>query len=258
MKTRVLAIVIVSVAAVFLFARIARRKPAEEPSAAPPAPPSALSLAQAHFGTNRGIFRVNPADVSHVTIAGPGRAQLDLRAAGSGLFTMDGLATNEVVDAAAVNRFAGALEALSFASLADPARPAKDLGLEAPDRFTIKTQDGFYYSVLLGAPDGTNGRFARVRVEYQATVRPTGALDSKDLALRMEAYEKRIADDAVKAREMDAGVQPWTYVLSPAVCSDMTATREQLIRQVEPPAPPPAQAEGEEPEGEEAVAPDAE
>jgi len=260
MKTRGIVVLIVGVVAVVLLAWIARRKPVEIPAAALPASRTALSAAQAQFGTNRELLRVNSADVSRVTIAGPGRTPLDLRAVGSGLFTMGGLATNEVVDAAVASRLAGAFEALSFIALADPARSAKDFGLEEPERLTIKTENGFYHSVLLGAPEGTNGRFARVRVEYQATVRPTeaevraslpapttaGLGDYEDrvqreVSRRMQEYETRIAGDAKKAREMDAEIKPWTYVLSFPAISNMITTRDQLVRTVEPPKKKPVE-----------------
>jgi hypothetical protein len=209
------------------------------------------------------LLVVSPDSVSQATIATPGQPELEVRSTGPGSYTMDGLAKDEAVDTAAGGRLFGAFQFLNFTSVTDPSKPEKDLGLENPARLTLKTRDGFLYSVLIGASNGANGRYARARIESQPTVRPTEA-DAKasipaptnaadteavsnyeaqvqqEFAKRTKEYEEQIAGAARTAEERNAAVKSWTYVLPEFACANMTATRDQLVQKIDPSKPRPS------------------
>ena len=222
----------------------------------------------------RELFSVNPREVKTLTLGSPA-GELNIRTTGPGTYTLDGQATNEIVEPPVAGRLFAALHSLTFVTVADPAATNQITGLDKPRRFTAKTTNGFYYSVLTGEADVSQGLFARVRVEYQPPAPPTTdevkaslpppkdtdatsnreAQVKQEFDVRMAAYNKKVTDDQQLAQDLDASLRKWTYVLSATDCANLTIDRNQLVKKIEPPTPtqsvkPPKAPEGEEPAAE--------
>lgn len=190
---------------------------------------------------------------------------------------LEGLAAGEELDESMARRATGALQYLSFLTIADPARSDEELGLTAPDRYVFRAPDGFVYTVLVGAPREDGKRYARVAVAFErptppasadATPAPTdgaaaaketaesataaGAESGKEAAAETAATtpkkegesltDEEAARRAQRAAEEHARLSRWAYELSAWNAESLTLSRSRLIKA---PTPPASKAEGE-------------
>lgn len=181
------------------------------------------------------------------------------------------LAAGEELDESAARRATGALQYLTFLTVADPARSDEELGLTAPDRYVFRAPDGFVYTVLVGAPREDGKRYARVAVAFERPAPPANAdvaaaaPDSAPTPAGEAATPKGEADESGKAAADDTAaktskktegalsdeeaarraqraaeeherVSRWVYELSAWNAESLTLRRSQLIKAPTPSA----------------------
>jgi hypothetical protein len=134
---------------------------------------------------------------------------------------------DEEIVADQARHLAGALQNLSFVTVADPARQPADTGLDHPAVFRLRTKGDLVYTVEVGKRgDAEHGTFARVALAFQNTASTN--------VPEIEALAKRALD-------FNARHGSWVYVLSPADADTLTMARGRLVRTKEP-SPAPASA----------------
>ncbi len=181
-----------------------------------------------------------------------------LRVKGYSDYELEGLPGGGQVDPDSARRAAGALSYLNLSGVADPAKADADTGLDAPSVFTLRTKEGFSYTVHIGAAvEGGDGRYVRLAVAYDKPAPPVkpepaapaggGAPDTNAMAEAEAAYradlatwEKETGENEKKAAEQQALLGSWTYIVPSYAAESMLLAREGLIKK---PEPPPAEPE---------------
>ena len=150
-------------------------------------------------------------------------------------WTLEGLNTGtEELQSAEANKLRSALQYLNCTAVADPAKTDAELGFDKPAVYTAQTQDGFTYTVKLGAAaDG--GRFVRIAAEYVRPVPPVAPAGGD--AAKKEAYSKELdafnntaAANADKADKLNARLSKWTYVISSYAADSLMLSRDKLVK----------------------------
>jgi hypothetical protein len=206
----------------------------------------------------RDLWTVPPEEIAEVTVTSTQKA-CTIRQPSPGRFQVDGLSTNEQVDAGQAGRLMRVFQPGLVHSVADPARSEKELGLDSPDAFVAKTRDGIIYTILLGSNAVPAGRYAKLKVEYEkpaaptieevkASMPPTSTLTNaaastnnsvqkinEEFERRTKSFEEKSAEVRKRAEEQSATVRNWVYVFSPFVADSMRVNRDQLVKKVEVP-----------------------
>jgi hypothetical protein len=163
------------------------------------------------------LTHVNPIEIAKITVTGPDREQIKLESiAEAGVFELEGIKDDEVMDRPSAGRLANRLYFFNFLDLADPALPDEVTGLDRPTVYTATTRGGTVYTVSVGGPcpmaegaRAVTSHFARINVAY------AGPDDSPE------------AEDA---RRMEEKLSPWIYVLHGYDAKSFLVGREALIR----------------------------
>ena len=120
----------------------------------------------------RDLLTVPPEEIVEVSITSTQNA-FAIRQPSPGNFQVDGLGTNEQVDAEQAGRPMRVFQPGLVYSVADPVKSEKELGLDSPDTFVAKTRDGIIYTTLLGSNSVPAGRYAKLKVKYEKPAAPT-------------------------------------------------------------------------------------
>jgi hypothetical protein len=185
----------------------------------------------------------------------------------NGAYTAENVATNEEVKSDQASTLVGALSWLRVSDVAGPAGQPAAFGLDKPSVFSVKTREGFTYTIRKGAATN-DGCFGQLEVAYakppppppgasNVVVKPTiadaiaattnanpGAAISNVMAAAsnavpvdpMKVYEDKCVADEKKAKEEQAKYGAWIYVFDMTACNNFTMPRTQVIA----PKPPPA------------------
>ena len=209
----------------------------------------------------RDLLTVPPEDIAEVSITST-QSAFAIRQPSPGNFQIDGLGTNEQVDAEQAGRPVRVFQPGLVYSVADPAKSEKELGLDSPDTFAAKTRDGILYTTLLGSNRVPTGRYAKLKVEYEKPAAPTldevkasmpppvtsptnAAASTNDylqkineeLERRTKTFEEKAAEIRARVEKQSAILSNWVYVLSPFVVDSMLVSRDKLVKKVEAPTP---------------------
>ncbi len=188
-----------------------------------------------------------------------------LRVEEGGKYTLEGLSDTEKLDEGMARRVAGALQYLTFTTVADPAQSDEALGFTHPARYIYRKADGFVYAVTLGGAQDGGGRYARIAVAYESPVATSAEAEAKAKesaeskpgtdktsesssadtppakdagATPAPSPEDKAKENAERAAKDHERLSRWTYVLSSWAAESMTLPRARLIQ---PPKPEEAQ-----------------
>lgn len=205
---------------------------------------------------DKELLNVPATDVAGVTISGieGGAVTLRVPEGGSALALAD-LGEDEEMDTSRASSVKSSLSYLRFDDVADPSLGDEALGLDTPIEFKAETTAGTVYTVLLGGKvTDSENRYARVSAVHvpEPETTPAGTGDETG----DEATDEAAAEDAARLAEerlktateveaLNAKLGPWTYVISSYKADYMTSTRDQLVKEPEPPED--AETEAEEP-----------
>ena len=209
----------------------------------------------------RDLLTVPPEEIVEVSITSTQNAFV-IRQPSPGHFQVDGISTNEQVDAEQAGRPMRVFQPGLVYSVADPVQSEKELGLDSPDTFVAKTRDGIIYTTHLGSNSVPSGRYAKLNVKYEKSAAPT--LDevkasmppptssltnavvstndylqkiNEELERRTKIFEEKSAEIRARVEEQSATMSNWVYVLSPFIVDSMLVSRDKLVKKVESPTP---------------------
>jgi len=181
-----------------------------------------------------------------------------LRVEEPGRFVLEDLREDEKLDEGMARRVVGALQYLSFTTIADPACSDEELGFVDPARYIYRTADGFIYTVQLGGAHQDGGRYARIAVAYERPVaeihdespevtageggtsearaavesETSGGSAEESAAVGKKPLDEETAQqNAKRAAEEHARLSRWTYVLSSWTAESLTLPRARLIQE---------------------------
>ncbi len=172
----------------------------------------------------RELWSVPPAEIASVAVTST-QGAYTVRVTAPGAFEMDGLKKDEEVDGEAARRLTEGLQSLWAVSVADPAVPDAERGLDRPEVCVAAASDGRVYTVRLGSEAPGGGRFARLAADFVQPAPPAAEAEGEMAAYRegVERSRKRAADD--HARVVD-----WVYVLDGERTDALTAARDRVVR----------------------------
>jgi hypothetical protein len=208
------------------------------------------------------LLSVTGTDITTVTVSSNDTAySLNFE---SGEAKLGDLAEDEKLDTGDAGRVRGALNYLSFDSIADPALSDENTGMGNPITYRAKEKSGIVYELKIGGTpaDSDDKRYAQVAVSYGALPPPTRedaealvpsqpepAEGSGDDASetptkpreelvqeeldRLLAEHQRKADESLKKVEELAGLGGWTYLLTKYSAESISMGREQLVEKIE-------------------------
>lgn len=207
------------------------------------------------------LLSVTGTDITTVTVSSNDTAySLNFE---SGEAKLGDLAEDEKLDTGDAGRVRGALNYLSFDSIADPALSDEDTGMGNPITYRAKEKSGIVYELKIGGTpaDSDDKRYARVVVSSGALPPPTqedaealvpsqpepaeGSGDASETPTkpreelvqeeldRLLAEHQRKADETLQKVEELAGLGSWTYLLTKYSAESISMGREQLVEKIE-------------------------
>ncbi len=214
---------------------------------------------------DKKVLEVNSPLTRRIKITLP-EASYTLDISGENEYRLEDQKENEKINHGSAARLARALQALRCLTVADPALPDAELGLDHPSSCTLEAKDGFAYTVLVGgASADPAGRYARVSVSYSPPPPPTREEVAASLPLekkatpseqtgaasgspspdrleaayaeRLKAHEDSCAQEGKRAAELQAKLSKWTFVIPAHAAETLTLAREKLLL-AEEKAPP--------------------
>ena len=203
------------------------------------------------------LCNVQIGDVTDLLVDGPIRAPIRVsRQAQSGDLVLEGLEAGKKTSKTDADSMAGALGYFRFEDVADPALPDVQTGLDKAVSFTIKTRNGTVYNLKIGkTAEGSKNRYAKLTVSFEpppttaetqaAPTTPGSKTNAASVAAAQAKQREAIARE--EANTLNAGVKPWTYLVSEAVvrwcmkdrATLMMAAKAETPSVVEEIVPPP-------------------
>lgn len=185
----------------------------------------------------REIVNVSAEAVEQVTVRTPDESYT-LRMPGPGNYVLEGLASNETVEVYNAGRLARALSPLTLLDVVDPAETTNDFGFGDASEVLFALRTGERYAVKVGGLRAQGGgRYVRLGVSYEKPPTPEEfegvEKDSEEFKKRVEEFESQCAAAEQKAKETDAQLRAWTYVIPDYQAGNLTVRRSELVRTVE-------------------------
>ncbi|HZM03128.1 MAG TPA: DUF4340 domain-containing protein [Candidatus Saccharimonadales bacterium] len=178
---------------------------------------------------NKDFFKVEkPKSVSFVSTNAADSWTLT-RTNENGAFVLSDVKTGEALDTNKVSSYSSTLSYPSFVDVVADASPAKT-GMDKPLVVTIKTFDGFTYTLKIGAKTAENNYNLQVAVtgDFPATREKTAA-ESADAAKSLDKlYEGKMkqVQDKLKQEKL---LEPWTYLVNNWLVDPLIRPRAQLM-----------------------------
>lgn len=126
----------------------------------------------------------------------------------NGVFTGSGSLADQPINAPGASQWMGSLQGFTFSSLADPQADRAPFGLDRADVTTLQTRDGLVVTATVGGTNDLGERYA---------------------LFSAEVAEGASTSAAPRAAELQARLQPWTYLISASAAQGLAMLREQLI-----------------------------
>ncbi|AKJ65704.1 DUF4340 domain-containing protein [Kiritimatiella glycovorans] len=141
----------------------------------------------------------------------------------------------------ALRSLRGAFSPVEFTAVADPGKTDAQLGLDRPDTVRVEGEDGFTYTLMLGA-DAPGGRYLKMAVAYEAPPEPEkpapaaegekpGEAAQKRYEQQLESRREKVREAKEKLEKQQQRFADWRYVVPAAEADKMLTPRAELVRE---------------------------
>lgn len=185
---------------------------------------------------NKDFFKIeNPQSISFVSTNASNSWTLT-RASESAPWVLNESKPGEVLD---TNKLSSLASTLSYPSFVDVAADPANAGMDKPLRITLKTFDGFTYSLKVGSKTPENDYNLNVEVTADLPSARTGGKDEKPedkkkLDKEFQDKNKQLQDKLAQEKSLSQ----WTYVVNGWLIDPLIRDRAQLMveKKIEKPA----------------------
>jgi hypothetical protein len=176
---------------------------------------------------NTEICSVPAADITTISVTGPQREAINLKNNKAGKKELSDLKDGEEQETAEISALENAVSYMNLDDIADSKLSDKELGMDSPVIFEAKTKDNLLYIVKIGAKAGSSdNRYARFSVTY---IEPQ-ASDKNDETAADDNQKSKIEAAQKKAKELNAKLAKWTYIIPSYKTDAMLKERAKLVK----------------------------
>ena len=143
------------------------------------------------------------------------------------------------IDSSKLSSVKNAFSWIRFSDIADPASAPESTGFDKAKVLQVTDFDGFVYDIVIAAPvDGK--QHLKVSVNWQGTLERKPVADEKpeDKDKADAEFAAKVRENQDKARELNARLSPWIYLVEPRNVDSVTIAREDFFKDKPKPAEP--------------------
>jgi len=143
------------------------------------------------------------------------------------------------IDSSKLSAVKNAFSWIRFSDIADPASAPESTGFDKAKVLQVTDFDGFVYDIVIAAP--VNGKqHLKVSVNWQGTLERKPVADEKpeDKDKADAEFAAKVRENQDKARELNARLSPWIYLVEPRNVDSVTIARADFFKDKPKPTEP--------------------
>ncbi len=184
------------------------------------------------------IVHVPSSKVREVTLRGPNREPFTLTLdEEEDVLKLTDLAENLEMNPTEAYSLRSALSYFRFDDIADPSLPEKEMGLDDPSIFTVKTKAGTSYTIRIGSSVSEDNPARYVQLSASKLEAKESEAENEDEDDQPGDEDKETEDSeakqdpAEKVRNLNRKFSNWTYIISEYKIEPMLKSREDLTKE---------------------------